>query len=742
MMMWMKMMNWTMILIFCCSCPWAFIHSCFYWLLLATFPLHGLFKCHGQMENVEAMGRVLDPSQPWVKDSRGRHTNLAALLDWPDLDSDEEESSLNQALTLTLLGKCTRKSCPRPRARNPRTGAIHDYCSLRCAQQAKYLPEQGDSEPSSWEGCDSSMELLIALEMSRLQMIEDEARRRLSWLQEHSREHGWDGSGDSRVAQGCIEGTSGQGATLASSILGYQAAYVGYGGASSQDEASAWPSLDSAEGATSYQPTSAEIAVDYFLKKLANKEISLRNLNVNKDWDNKADKDLLCFPKATSEVEDGHFEYGDLHENGHLLISGHSSDLRRDLRRSQSLGDLKSCEELECMIDSDHVHQDHPEEIARLRLSKPKQESLDMESESGDIENTDPGAASEIIGDMDSPLMDMEVRGILSHLESPIDPQCGGSEASMSVDSVFQSQEPSFQLIVDEGTDKDESNSTEQSSSAPSNVKGLRIHISHTAKLDNQSSNEYESETGIPNSPTLYISGVSICRSPEPRSPKVQHRETRSPSLTLPLCCTPEPRSRVETRLDISPLPIYSRSRSSSLVVPSTANISSRVSARSSGTCLHLSSLSLQATRATSPFLLGELRVSRSASEPEKGRLVFQFPKSPTDGALSSVLHVEESNLSSDDFHEALFLGKSPKPSKRKKSKKERNKDAKDRNKTDKETKDRSKENKQKDKSKENACNSLVRFCKKEMKRNIVSYELYREVVERKSEQIFRLFHH
>lgn len=60
----------------------------------------------------------------------------------------------------------------------------------------------GEGETSSWEGCDSSMELLIALEMSRLQMIEDEARRRLSWLQEHSREHGWDGTGDARAVQG------------------------------------------------------------------------------------------------------------------------------------------------------------------------------------------------------------------------------------------------------------------------------------------------------------------------------------------------------------------------------------------------------------------------------------------------------------------------------------------------------------------------------------------------------------
>ncbi|ERL83688.1 hypothetical protein D910_06365, partial [Dendroctonus ponderosae] len=50
------------------------------------------------------------------------------------------------------------------------------------------------------------------------------------------------------------------------------------------------------------------------------------------------------------------------------------------------------------------------------------------------------------------------------------------------------------------------------------------------------------------------------------------------------------------------------------------------------------------------------------------------FPKSSTDGALSSVLHVQESNLSSDDFHEALFLlERSPKTrdsKRRKKSKK------------------------------------------------------------------------
>lgn len=60
--------------------------------------------------------------------------------------------------------------------------------------------------------------------------------------------------------------------------------------------------------------------------------------------------------------------------------------------------------------------------------------------------------------------------------------------------------------------------------------------------------------------------------------------------------------------------------------------------------------------------------------------LISRFPKSSTDGALSSVLHVQESNLSSDDFHEALFLlERSPKTrdSKRRKKSKKKEKDEK-----------------------------------------------------------------
>lgn len=49
--------------------------------------------------------------------------------------------------------------------------------------------------------------------------------------------------------------------------------------------------------------------------------------------------------------------------------------------------------------------------------------------------------------------------------------------------------------------------------------------------LETDSSNEYESETGIPKSPTLFISGVSISRTPESKS---NGKQSRSSSLTVP----------------------------------------------------------------------------------------------------------------------------------------------------------------------------------------------------------------
>lgn len=187
----------------------------------------------------------------------------------------------------------------------------------------------------------------------------------------------------------------------------------------------------------------------------------------------------------------------------------------------------------------------------------------------------------------------------------------------------------------------------------------LGHHKVHAFETD--SSNEYESETGIPKSPTLFISGVSISRTPEPKSPGLglhnsasNGRQSRSSSLSVPL--TSRPLSTSSTSLNdthhhqqssrpVSPKPIRSPTptRSPSHNKENNGNGGGK---------------------------------SKSASEPEREREMFRFPKSSTDGALSSVLHVQESNLSSDDFHEALFLlERSPKTRDSKRRRKSKKKD-------------------------------------------------------------------
>ncbi len=34
----------------------------------------------------------LDPDRPWVKDTKGRHHNLLAILDWPDEGGSDEDT--------------------------------------------------------------------------------------------------------------------------------------------------------------------------------------------------------------------------------------------------------------------------------------------------------------------------------------------------------------------------------------------------------------------------------------------------------------------------------------------------------------------------------------------------------------------------------------------------------------------------------------------------------------------------
>lgn len=212
------------------------------------------------------------------------------------------------------------------------------------------------------------------------------------------------------------------------------------------------------------------------------------------------------------------------------------------------------------------------------------------------------------------------------------------------------------------------------------NCSNLRIKIckcpsskfnSRSQAFETDSSNEYESETGIPKSPTLFISGVSISRTPEPKSPGIaliSGRQSRSSSLSVPVPLTSCSQNISTTSLNNTPPP-----------EPFTPSLVRSATPASSKGSIHGSSPK------TSPSRSGkENAKSKSASEPEREREMFRFPKSSTDGALSSVLHVQESNLSSDDFHEALFLlERSPKSRDSKRRKKSKKKDKEDRKEED-----------------------------------------------------------
>ncbi|XP_037076812.1 ankyrin repeat and IBR domain-containing protein 1-like [Pollicipes pollicipes] len=376
----------------------------------------------------------LDPAASWSRDVQA---NLSAMYDWPDVDweddEDDEDDSLT-ALAARLLSQCRRQGCARPRARNPRTGATHDYCSLKCSRMDMLgdLMDQGGALTGGY-----NMELRIALEMSRLQQLEE---------QNLAKQRG----------------------------------------------------LGQSVGAT---------------------------------WSAAADGER---PDRLGEVGG------------------------RALRRCQSLGEL---------------HRQQP----------PAEPLLLSSDQSGD-ERSGPTTDS----------ADREVSAILDGRPAAATATATAAVAVAVPPPRHISSRLSGHLADDE------------SASSASDVRGRMHIVVQRPALETESSADCESETGIPRSPTLYISGVSISRSPE---------------------------------------------------------------AAAAALSLHLAPVS-----SPPPHL--QLRASKSASDAEKRRDVFQFPVSPSEAQLSCVLHVEESTLSSDDFHEALFLEKSPK-CRRKRSKRERLRDRK-----------------------------------------------------------------
>ncbi|KAL3854879.1 hypothetical protein ACJMK2_014115 [Sinanodonta woodiana] len=113
----------------------------------------------------------IDPTNPWIVDASGRHANIEAMLNWPSDESDDSDSEVTRKAILTR-GQCAREGCRRPRANNPRTGELHEYCSIACSRL------RNDSEKDAVQEIpevflDEHMDLLRALELSRLQYLRD-----------------------------------------------------------------------------------------------------------------------------------------------------------------------------------------------------------------------------------------------------------------------------------------------------------------------------------------------------------------------------------------------------------------------------------------------------------------------------------------------------------------------------------------------------------------------------------------
>lgn len=210
---------------------------------------------------------------------------MSAIYDWPDANSDEEDSDVNQvrnevrlisclftffntfyiclskALTVSLLGVCDREGCGRPRARNPRNGKIHPFCSLRCSRSESL--DQPSVAPT-----DFAMDLVIALEMSRLQLIEDEVRKQ---------NHDQTATSNTEFQSPSVDGYS-EDAQLRLAIF------------LSLEESGR---LATESGVAAASQT-AESSVDNFLKNLAQKqELSLKNYRLNQLDPNSRDSKTL-----------------------------------------------------------------------------------------------------------------------------------------------------------------------------------------------------------------------------------------------------------------------------------------------------------------------------------------------------------------------------------------------------------------------------------------------------------------
>lgn len=212
-------------------------------------------------------------------------------------------------------------------------------------------------------GSDYNVELVIALEMSRLQMIEDR-------MKQAQAVNAVTPDPSSSISNNSNESADDQ-LRLAIQL-------------SLQESAAALNKLQESDAPRrdQHHKSSADMTVDYFLKSLANHKIDLKNLEV---LDRERSRDYFFEP--CNRNEDGRFQISDIHEKGFGFADADNDYDEGDvgLKRSHSTGDL--CvrrsgrgarirvhgDEPRYHLDSDHSsqHDDKPEDVARRILQLP-----------------------------------------------------------------------------------------------------------------------------------------------------------------------------------------------------------------------------------------------------------------------------------------------------------------------------------------------------------------------------------
>jgi hypothetical protein len=276
-------------------------------------------------------------------------------------------------------------------------------------------------------------------------------------------------------------------------------------------------------------------------------------------------------------------------------------------------------------------------ETTSQRRNRPKfvrQKSFDIDS--GDSTDTSLADVSNIVSEAASMTVSNNRRASLAKIESSKLPTLPETTTVATITTTITTAPAEAEAAETKTT-----TSTARVKKRPA----LTIKIQNSSFNDDADEEEFASE--LEKSPNFHISGVNISRSPGGSS--------------VASSISPRTLNNLASQ--------NNRNRSSSLIVPPVITRRSSSGGSPGSKSLHLSPFN------NSPASASTATTTWAAAAPNT---LFTFPEpyseaATVDSGLSSVLHVQENYLSSDDFHEALFfVEKSPKSGHKKRPRRSR----------------------------------------------------------------------